>query len=67
MGTNTIDITDEAAFTGSDTYLLVYTKSFFVEQSTPAALAVSDTSESVSSVTFADSDLDPAELAGVGN
>ncbi|CAE8581857.1 unnamed protein product, partial [Polarella glacialis] len=57
---------DNALVSGATTYfhILVYTRSSFVEQSTPAAATVSDASSSASAVTFQDLDLDSSELGG---
>jgi len=43
---------------------LVYTKSTFVEQSTPAAAVLNDTQAAVSNISFVDKDLDVGELGG---
>ena len=46
------------------THVVVYTQSSLVEQSTPVALAFSDTNPSVSNVSFVDYDLDNFEVGG---
>ena len=46
---------------GSFTHIVVYTKSSFVEQTTPAAVALADSVASASSVGFTDKDLDSAQ------
>eukprot|EP00435_Cladocopium_sp_Y103_P001321 s3583_g1.t1 len=49
---------------GSNTDVVVYTRSSLVEQTTPASLTFSDTFASVSSLVFPDLDLDGEEVGG---
>ncbi|CAJ1372391.1 unnamed protein product [Effrenium voratum] len=46
------------------THIVVYTRSVLVEQSTPVAAQISDTSSDVQNVTFTDEDLDAEDLGG---
>ncbi|CAE7214162.1 unnamed protein product [Symbiodinium sp. CCMP2592] len=49
---------------GSNTDIVVYTRSTLVEQTTPASLSFSDTVASVSGLAFPDLDLDGGEVGG---
>ena len=61
VGTNELAMLSDTAL-GSNTHLVVYTKSSLAEQTTPAALTLSDVSSSVSNVAFVDKDLDSGQL-----
>ncbi|CAJ1427338.1 unnamed protein product, partial [Effrenium voratum] len=50
---------------GTFSFLAVYTRSRFAEQSFPSALWVNDTNASVENLVFVDKDLDESELGGV--
>ena len=64
VGTNQGAMVADSAL-GSYTHLVVYTKSSLAEQTTPAALSLTDVISSVSGVGFVDKDLDAGELGGV--
>jgi hypothetical protein len=46
-------------------HLVVYTRSLFVEQSTPASFALVDLKATVTGITLPDNDCDPHEIGGV--
>ena len=50
---------------GNFTHFLVFARSSFVEQSTPAGHEIYDASAVVTDIVFDDKDLDPEELGGV--
>ena len=57
VGTNVYAVLSDTDSTGKS-HIVVYTKSVLVEQTTPASLALTDVSKSVSAVSFGDLDLD---------
>lgn len=63
VGTNAVDLEPDTT-TLPFTHVVVYTRSAMAEQTTPVAFAISDTTESVSSIGFIDRDLDERELGG---
>ncbi len=63
MGTNVYAVLSDTDSTGKS-HIVVYTKSALAEQTTPAALALTDESLSVSAVSFEDLDLEANLLGG---
>ena len=62
-GTNVYAVLSDTDSAGKS-YIVVYTKSTLAEQTTPAALALTDVSKSVSAVSFGDLDLDANHVGG---
>ena len=63
VGTNVFAVSSDTDSTGKS-HIVVYTKSMLAEQTTPAALALTDESLSVSTVSFGDVDLDTLQIGG---
>ena len=63
MGTNVYAVSSDTDSTGKS-HIVVYTKSTLAEQTTPAALALTDESLSVFAVSFGDLDLDAVQIGG---
>ncbi len=63
VGTNVYAVSSDTDSTGKS-HIVVYTKSMLAEQTTPAALALTDESLSVSAVSFGDVDLDTLQIGG---
>ncbi len=63
VGTNVYAVLSDTDSTGKS-HIVVYTKSVLVEQTTPASLALTDVSKSVSAVSFGDLDLDALQIGG---
>ncbi len=63
VGTNVYAVSSDTDSTGKS-HIVVYTKSTLAEQTTPAALALTDVSKSVSAVSFGDLDLDANHVGG---
>ena len=62
VGTNVFAVPPDTNSAGKS-HIVVYTKSALAEQTTPAALALTDVSKSVSAVSFGDLDLDANDVA----
>ncbi len=63
VGLNVYAVSSDTDSTGMS-HIVVYTKSTLAEQTTPAALALTDVSKSVSAVSFGDMDLDANHVGG---
>ena len=63
VGTNVFAVPPDTNSAGKS-HIVVYTKSALAEQTTPAALALTDVSKSVSAVSFGDLDLDANHVGG---
>ena len=63
VGTNVYAVSSDTDSTGKS-HIVVYTKSTLAEQTTPAALELTDVSKSVSAVSFGDLDLDANHVGG---
>jgi len=64
VGTNEAAVSTDTQIK-SYTHVVVYTQSSLAEQSTPAAVEISDANSSVSALSFLDRDLDALQIGGV--
>mmetsp|Transcript_80879 Transcript_80879/g.203437 ORF Transcript_80879/g.203437 Transcript_80879/m.203437 type:complete len:1087 (+) Transcript_80879:96-3356(+) len=62
-GTNKVELPVDTP-APSYSHIVVFSASALAEQTTPVALAISDSTQSASSTTFTDLDLDPSDLGG---